>query len=145
MKTRVGSEIPAESQVNGKFSPPRPCNNDLAMGAASPERHTEQHKVIFPKDVPGEGLRQREEMRQSLCSTQRTTCTVGFIPLLQHGRGFSKVQLLFRASEKSRDLQGAHKNVKKTPRSGNNPTFSGVYNSSSRKCSRHCPTSFRST
>lgn len=84
--------------------------------AAGLERHTEQHKVIFPKDVPGEGLRQGEEMRLTLRSAQRTASTVGFTPLLQPGRGFSKVQLLFRASEKNRDLQEAHKNLKKTPK-----------------------------
>lgn len=101
--------------------------------------------MIFPKDVPGEGLRQREEMRLTSRLTQRATSTVGFTLLLQHGMGFNKVQLLFRASEKNRDLQEVHKNVKKTPRSGNNPAFSGVYNSGSRKRSRHGPTSFPST
>lgn len=82
------------------------------MAAASLECHTEQHKVIFPKDVPGEGLGQREEMRLTSRLTQRATSPVGFTLLLQHGTGFNKVQLLFRASEKNRDLQEAHKNVK---------------------------------
>lgn len=75
--------------------------------------HTEQHKVIFPKNVPGEGLRQREEMRLTLPLTQRATSTAGFTLLLQCGTGFNKVQLLFRASEKNRDVQEAQRNVKK--------------------------------
>lgn len=90
------------------------------------------------------GCRQREEMRLTSRSMQAATSTVGFTLLLQHERGFNKVQLLFRASEENRDLQEAQKYVK-TPRSGNNPAFSGVYNNSSRELSRHGPTSFQST
>lgn len=83
-------------------------------------------------------------MRLTSCSMQAATSTIGFTLLLQHERGFNKVQLLFRASEENRDLQEAQKYVK-TPRSGNNPTFSGVCNNSSRELSHHGPNSFRST
>lgn len=51
-------------------------------------------------------------MRLTSRSMQAATSTVGFTLLLQHERGFNKVQLLFRASEENRDLQEAQKYVK---------------------------------